>query len=251
MGFTQIGRASTEPGDALPDRSRDRLGLVAGKVAHEVNNLMTIVISNLELASLRALDENQRKHLHRATWAANLAAHLTRQALMVVRDEDGESPVTDINAAIAGMDSLPYQLEGREVTLVQHLAPDALLVRLDPDQLELSLINLLRNAADAMPHGGKVTVATALAPTPAWVEVSLADTGRGIPNDIIDRVSQPLFTTKPPGQGTGLGLALVRTFVERAEGVLKIDSRCGLGTTIRMRFPRAEIGFDRRISARG
>jgi signal transduction histidine kinase len=224
----------------LPDRSRDRLGLVAGKVAHEVNNLMTIVTLNLEAASLRATDDKQRKHLDRASWAANLAAHLTHQALLVVRGEEGESPVIDINATIAGMDSLPYQLEGRDITLIQNLAPDALLARLDPDQLELSLINLLRNAAGAMPDGGTVTIATALAPTPAWVEVSVADIGGGIPDDIIDQVSEPLFTTKPPGQGTGLGLALVRTFVERAEGVLKIDSRRGVGTTIRMRFPRAQ-----------
>jgi signal transduction histidine kinase len=202
---------------------------------------MTIVTLNLEAASLHASDDNQRKRLHRAIWAANLAARLTHQALLGVRGEEGESPVIDINAAIAGMDSLAYQLEGRrDITLVQHLAPDALLAQLDPDQLELSLINLLRNAADAMPDGGTVTIATALAPALAWVEVSMADTGGGIPDDIIDRVSEPLFTTKPPGQGTGLGLALVRTFVERAEGVLKIDSIRGMGTTIRMRFPRAQ-----------
>lgn len=223
----------------MPDQSRNRLDLVAGKVAHEVNNLMTVVISNLELASLRAVDETQRKHLHRATWAANLATRLTRQALSIMRDDSTEGPVVDINAVLASMDSLPYQLEGRDITLAQQLAPHPLFARLDPDQLELSLVNLVRNAADATPDGGTVTIASDSAPTPEWVEISVADTGSGIPDEIVSRVSEPLFTTKPPGHGTGLGLALVTTFVERAGGVVTIETRPGAGTTVRMRFPRA------------
>jgi signal transduction histidine kinase len=225
--------------DIVFDRSRDALGHAASQVAHEVNNLMTVVISSIELATLRPADDNQRKHLHRAAWAAHLASRLTRQALSIVRDDGAEKPTIDVNAAIAGMDSLPYQLEGRAVTLVHDRTPDALLVRLDPDQLELSLINLIRNSADAMPNGGTVTLATALASAAGWMEVSVADTGTGIPDEIIDRITEPFFTTKAPGQGMGLGLALVRTFVERAGGVMTVDSKCDVGTTIRLRFPLA------------
>lgn len=137
------------------------------------------------------------------------------------------------------MDSLPFQLENRDLALVQELGEGPLLVRLDPEQLELSLINLVRNAADAMSDGGIVTITTGATPSSSWVEVAVADTGVGIPPEVIERVTEPFFTTKATGRGTGLGLAVVRTFVEQVGGTLKIDTAPGKGTTVRLCFPRA------------
>lgn len=212
---------------------------VLSEVAHEVNNLMAIVIANLELASFHPSSDQQRKQLHRASWAASLAARLTREALTAARGGKTERQVIDINRAIAGMDSLPFQLENRDLALVQELEEGPLLVRLDPEQLELSLVNLVRNAADAMSDGGIVTIATGATPSSSWVEVAVADTGVGIPPEVIERVTEPFFTTKAAGRGTGLGLAVVRTFVEQVGGTLKIDTAPGKGTTVRLRFPRA------------
>jgi signal transduction histidine kinase len=106
----------------------------------------------------------------------------------------------------------------------QQLGRVPLHVRLDPEQLELSLINLVRNAADAMPNGGSVTIAVNAMANPARVEVAVADTGVGIPADIIERITEPFFTTKAAGHGAGLGLAVVRAFVGTAAGTMTIDT---------------------------
>lgn len=226
------GTHAGEPGRQFAD-------FLLSEVAHEVNNLMAIVIANVELASFHPSSDQQREQLGRASWAASLAARLTREALTAARGETAERPIIDINQAIARMDSLPYQLENPQHTLVQELGEGPLPVRLDPEQLELSLINLVRNAADAMSGGGTVKVATGVVPSSSWVEVAIVDTGIGIPPEIIERITEPFFTTKAAGRGTGLGLAVVRAFVEQAGGTLTIDTAPGNGTTLRLRFPRA------------
>jgi signal transduction histidine kinase len=211
-------------------------------MAHEINNLMMIVIANIELASSHPSSEEQRKQLHRAAWAADLAGRLTHQGLALMRSDATDPTVIDVNQSIAGMDSLRFQLEGRDVPLplVFALASTPLLVRLDPERLELSLINLIRNAADAMPDGGTVTVVTGIASTPGWVEVAVTDPGVGISSEVVARITEPFFTTKAPGYGTGLGMAMVNTFVEQAGGTLKIDTIPGTGTTVRLWFPRVD-----------
>jgi signal transduction histidine kinase len=211
-------------------------------MAHEINNLMMVVIANVELASMRSSGEQQRGQLRRAAWAAGLAGRLTRQNLMSVRGDATEVAVIDVSQSIAGMDSLRFQFEGREIplSLVLELASTPLRVRLDPERLELSLINLIRNAADAMPFGGAVTIITGIASTPGWVEVAVADTGIGIPPDAVAKVTEPFFTTKSPGHGTGLGMAVVHTFVEQMGGTLKIDTMPSKGTTVRLWFPQVD-----------
>jgi signal transduction histidine kinase len=193
----------------------------------------------VELASFHPSSDQQREQLRRSSWAAGLAARLTREALTAARGETTERQIIDVNQAIAGMDSLPFQLENHQHTLVQEFGEGPLPVRLDPEQLELSLINLVRNAADAMSAGGTVKVATGAVPSSSWVEVAIVDTGVGIPSEIIERVTEPFFTTKATGRGTGLGLAVVRAFVEQAGGTLKIETAPGVGTTVRLLFPRA------------
>jgi signal transduction histidine kinase len=148
---------------------RESFASMAGVMGHEVNNLMTIVTASVELASAHPSSDRQLKQLQRAAWAANLATRLTRQALSLVRGDDTAGSVVDITKAIVGMDSLRFQIEDRNVSLFQELGRVPLHVRLDPEQLELSLINLVRNAADAMPNGGSVTIAAnAMANPPGW-----------------------------------------------------------------------------------
>jgi signal transduction histidine kinase len=232
--------AAEEPVTA--DKSGNGSAPVLGSVVvHEVNNLMTIVIANLALASAHPSSEQQRDQLQRAAWAAKLVARLTQQALTMVRTDHAEGPVIDVSRAISGMDSLGFQFEGRNITLVQQFSPETLRVRIDLEALELSLINLIRNAVHAMPSGGCITITTGLGPTPDWVEVAVADTGLGIPDEILARITEPFFTTKAPGHGTGLGLAVVRAFIEQAAGKIKIDTAPGEGTTVRMHFPRVAL----------
>jgi signal transduction histidine kinase len=234
-----MSRNAGTPASSPP---RESFASMAGVMAHEVNNLMTIVTASVELASAHPSSDRQLKQLQRAAWAANLATRLTRQALSLVRGDDTAGSVVDITKAIAGMDSLRFQFEDRNVSLFQELGRVPLHVRLDPEQLELSLINLIRNAADAMPNGGSVTIAVNAMANPARVEVAVADTGVGIPADIIERITEPFFTTKAAGHGAGLGLAVVRAFVGTAAGTMTIDTTPGKGTVVRLRFPQVDDG---------
>jgi len=236
-----------------PSASDEPFRRLAGVMAHEINNLMTVVRANIELASSLASSERQRAQLNRAAWAADLATRLTRQALALARSADAEVPFVDINQTIARMDSLHFQLEGRDApsTLSMKLSSEPLFIRVDPERLELCLMNLVRNAVDAMPAGGIVTISSSATSISGLAEVAVADTGVGIPSEVIERVAEPFFTTKTPGHGTGLGMVVVQDFVIQAGGTMKIESSPGEGTTIRLFFPmtnRSESSPDPNLS---
>jgi PAS domain S-box-containing protein len=234
----------------------EALGQLTGGLAHDFNNLLQVVTGSLEM--LRPLVEEgdnpraRRRH-EGALEATRRGATLTRQLLAFARRQRLDGRATDVNATLTGMAELLARSLGPGLRVKLDLAPALPPARLDAGQLEAGLLNLLFNARDAMPDGGEAVITTRLlgdaeatcgsAPDEdtsiggGFVEVAVRDQGVGIPPEIIDRVTEPFFTTKDVGRGSGLGLAQVYGFVRQSGGNLRIESAPGAGTIVRLRFP--------------
>ncbi len=218
--------------------------MVTAGVTHEFNNLLTIVLSSLEQLRKQKLDERGLELLQRAEWGARQAARVTGQVLSFARGEGREVRVADLNEAVIGCDKVLTHAAGGGVQVTFDLAPRPLPARLEFGQLELALLNLVRNASDATAGVGRILVRTSGHPTDgldgqATVEVSVIDAGPGMADAVIRQAAEPFFTTKASGGGTGLGLWMVRRFMESCGGKLVIESEPGRGCTMRLVFPRA------------
>ena len=227
----------------LQQQRVEALGSMASGVAHEFNNLMTVVIGSAQQALKRATDGRQREQLERVEWAAQHAGRLTQQMLSFARRQFHDTRLVDLNQLVAGMDRLLAQLAGSAVDVHLDLMPEPAPVRLDSNQMELALVNLARNAVDAMPEGGRLTVGTNvldLAGTGLWIAVTVVDTGEGMTPEVARKAAEPFFTTKEPGKGTGLGLSMVAGFAEQSGGRIQIESAPGQGTRITLMLPRGE-----------
>jgi signal transduction histidine kinase len=255
--FDQPGRTPEQNPDGAADavlrqaQQVEALGAMAAEVAHEFNNLLTVVLGSLEQLRRQPLDERGRRQLERAEWSARQAGRLTRQMLSFASGAIHEDRVVDVNAVVGEFDRMLGQAAGKGIRLAIATAPGPLPVRLDAGQLELALLNLVRNAAHAMAGKGQVVVRTAahgvngLGGRPT-VTVSVSDTGTGMPPAVLQQVRARFFTTKDRSQGTGLGLWIVQRFVTAAGGTLEIDTATAQGTTIHLVFPRALDGCQRR-----
>lgn len=230
--------------DEAPHPGAPHPGAIEAGAVHDLNNLLTVVLGSLEQLRRQSLDGRGQGQLDRAQWGVRQAGRLARQVLAASRDEGSGDGIVDLNEAVHSFDAMVGHVAGKGVTLVVEAAPKTLPARLDAGQLELALLNLVRNAADAMPGGGQVFVRTAghrvdgLGARPT-VEVSVSDTGTGMAPEIVQRATDPFFTTKG-GRGTGLGLWLVQRFAHEAGGKVEIETGLGRGTTVRLTLPRAE-----------
>lgn len=220
------------------------LGTLAGGIAHDFNNLLTAIIGGLDLAERRLPeDERLRRYVVGAREAAERGAVLTKRLLGFSRQTDRRPQPTDVNAAVRRMKDLLDHALGGTVRVAYALKADPAIVVVDPDQLELAILNLCVNARDAMPDGGQVRISTATRPpeagedTPHCVVVAVEDAGTGMPPEVVARVFEPFFTTKDVGKGTGLGLSMVYTFATQSGGTVAIDSRIGQGTRVEIRLP--------------
>lgn len=229
----------------------ESMGALASGVAHEFNNLMTVVLASVERATARAADDMQRRHLTHADWAAKRAGQLAGELLTLAHRQSNKERTLDLNQVVRDFADTLVQVAPANVEVRFEFLPVPAPVRLDPGQLELVLLNLVRNAADAMPDGGRVEVATRLLSAPdaasalngrEAVELVVADTGKGMPPEVVERATELFFTTKPAGKGTGLGLFLALEFVDRSAGKLLIESQVGQGTKLRLMFPCASNG---------
>jgi signal transduction histidine kinase len=223
----------------------EALGAMTAGVTHEFNNLLTIVLSSLELLRRQSLDAHGLELLQRADWAARQAARVTGQVLSFARGQDREARVSDLNEAVIGCDKVLTHAAGGGTEVRFELAPRPLPARLEQGQLELALINLVRNASDAMAGVGRIVVRTSGHAIDglggrATVEVSVIDSGPGMPSEMVQQATEAFFTTKASGDGTGLGLWMVQRFMESCGGKLAIESEPGQGCTIRLVFPRIE-----------
>ncbi len=222
----------------------EALGAVTAGVAHEFNNLLTIVLSSLEQLRRQNLDDRGLELLRRAEWGARQAARVTGQVLSFARAEDHTARLADLNEAVIGCDKVLAHAAGGGTDVMFDLAPRPLPARLERGQLELALINLVRNASDAMSGVGRIVVRTSGCRTDGLggqptVEVAVTDIGPGMDAELVRQATEAFFTTKASGEGTGLGLWMVERFMESCGGKLTIESEPGRGCTMRLVFPRA------------
>lgn len=224
------------------------LGTLAGGIAHDFNNLLTAILGSLELAAPKVADlPRVQRLIENARGAAERGASLTKRLLSFSRAHDLQARATDVNALISGMSELFRSSLGGLVTVRTELAAGLRAVQVDPDQLELAVLNLCINARDAMPEGGAITIATHRMTITGDPEIAdgeycgirVSDEGVGIPEEILRRVCEPFFTTKAVGQGTGLGLAMVFGLAQQSKGRLAIESQVGRGTQVELALPFA------------
>jgi signal transduction histidine kinase/ActR/RegA family two-component response regulator len=244
-----VARAALE--DQLRQAQKmEAIGRLAGGVAHDFNNLLTAILGHTALA-LRGVDEPDRLHrrLDEIQRAAQRAAALTQRLLAFSRKQVLQPRVISLNEAVRDMESMLRRLIGEDIEMVVRLEAGPLTVHADPVQLQQVLMNLVVNARDAMPRGGRLTLETgtidsdaprpADAPEGALVVLEVSDTGIGIDAETMKRIFEPFFTTKPPGEGTGLGLATVYGIITQSGGHVAVDSEAGKGATFRILLPEA------------
>jgi len=236
----------------------EAIGRLAGGVAHDFNNILTAIIGYASL-SLKLLppDHPVRDDLQGIQKSARRAADLTRQLLTFARRQVIDPQVLNPNEPILNLDKMLRRLIGEDIELVTLLAPNLGRIKADPGQIEQVLVNLVVNARDAMPAGGKLTIETANATLGEdyarqhaevkpgdYVMLAVSDTGTGMSEEVQARIFEPFFTTKAIGKGTGLGLATCYGIVKQSGGHIWVYSEVGQGTSIKVYLPLAEAEAD-------
>ena len=228
----------------------EAVGQLTGGLAHDFNNLLTPVIGGLEII-VRSLDDPRLKRVaETALESSRRGAKLTSQLLAFSRIQRLRMAPVRVNRVIDTMRLMLKHTIGGAINVLTELDPEAGLALCDENQLENAILNLAINARDAMPHGGTLTISTSLVSESDGVDleagdylcIAVADTGLGMTAEVAGRATEPFFSTKPLGKGTGLGLAQVYGIVRQSGGTLRIDSRAGEGTIVRLLLPRAEAG---------
>ena len=218
----------------------EALGQLTGGIAHDFNNLLTVVMGNLDMLR-RAKEDRRPRLIDNGMHAVEQGRRLTQQLLAFGRRQNLRPETLDVNALIVGMSDMITQSLRGDIKLELDLAEKIWPVEIDPVQFQTALINLAVNARDAMPRGGKLVIRTAntnLGDGPG-VAVSAADTGVGMPPEVLERAFEPFFTTKEIGRGTGLGLSQVVGFIDQSGGTVDIASEVDRGTKVTLLLPRA------------
>jgi len=229
----------------------ETIGRLAGGIAHDFNNLLTALLGNCELA-FRLVDSNHPVHekLEVIQQAGNSAANLTKQLLSFSRKETLNPKILDLRMVIRDLGKMLKRLIGEDIRLQTKFDKDLWQVKMDSHQIDQVICNLVINARDAMPGGGKVTIKAEnielkdsltgknfdLLPG-KYILLNIQDSGSGIPLEIIDHIFEPFFTTKKVGEGTGLGLSLVYGIVRQNEGEITVESTLGKHTTFKIYLP--------------
>ncbi len=237
----------------------EAVGRLAGGVAHDFNNLLGVMLgySDLTLAELPA-DHPSRRRVEEIKRAAERAAALTRQLLAFSRRQVLSPKVLNLNGVVDTLDKMLRRLIGEDINLVCRLGVDLWRVRVDPSQVEQVIMNLVVNARDAMPEGGKIILETrnrtleralewrdVIVPPGDYVLLTVSDTGQGMDAETIRHVFEPFFTTKEVGKGTGLGLSMAYGIVQQSGGHVTVVSEPGIGTTFSIYLPRVDAAETR------
>src|SRR6266850_667631 len=235
----------------------EAVGQLTGGIAHDFNNLLTGIVGSLDLLQTRLSQgrtDNVARYINAAMTSANRAAALTHRLLAFARRQPLIPKSVDANQLVVSLEDLLRRTIGETIDLAIAAADDLWFTLCDPNQLESALLNLAINARDAMPDGGKLTIATSnariegvIADSPAlspgdYICISVTDTGAGMSAEVAARAFDPFFTTKPIGQGTGLGLSMIYGFARQSDGHVTIESKIGRGTSVKVYLPRHDGG---------
>ena len=259
IGFAKITRDITQQREARAalDRTREALfqsqkmeaiGQLTGGIAHDFNNLLTAIIGSLEIAERRVSDNSVKRLINNAMHGAQRGAALTQRMLVFARRHELNAQPVDIQTLVRNMSDMLERSLGPSVLIETRFPLNLQWVKTDPNQLEMALLNLMVNARDAMPQGGPIIVAARpetvgqgqqLHPG-SYVCLSVTDTGEGMDEATISKATEPFFTTKEVGRGTGLGLPMVHGLAQELGGALVLKSKKGQGTTAELWLPVAE-----------
>jgi two-component system cell cycle sensor histidine kinase/response regulator CckA len=232
----------------------EAIGRLAGGVAHDFNNILSVINGYSSLLLSRDLAPAQQRHgLEEINKAGSRAANLTSQLLAFSRQQVVRAQVLDLNSLVEDLSNMLARLLGEDMSIELLLADDLWMTKADRGQLDQVLINFAVNARDAMPGGGRLAIATCnevfaaptavhreIIPAGEYVALSVCDSGTGMDAQTVSRIFDPFFTTKDVGKGTGLGLSTVYGIVRQWQGWVTVDSRPGEGTTFRVYLPRAQ-----------
>jgi PAS domain S-box-containing protein len=244
--------------DLRQAQKMEAIGQLTGGLAHDFNNLLTVISGNMEMLERRLDRAEDREILREAQEAAELGAKLSNRLLAFGRRQQLVPKPINLSDLAASMLDLLRRTLGETIRVETRLAPDLRMVMADPGQVENALLNLALNARDAMPSGGLLVIETTdidldppyavahadVAPGP-YAMLAVTDTGVGMSAEVRERAFEPFYTTKGPGQGSGLGLSMVYGFVKQSGGHLQLYSEPGRGTTVRILLP-AQSGDARR-----
>lgn len=254
LGISQDITTKRETEEMLRrSQKMEAVGQLSGGIAHDFNNQLGIVTGYLEF--LKVFVEGQEKQkgwVEHALKAANRCVELTRQLLLFSRSKPAGKMNIDINQSINDIEDIIEKSVTPEVKILYQLDPNLWQVSIDENELEDAVVNMIINSRDAMPDGGEITIRTSniyldndfviASPgmkTGEYSMLEIKDNGFGMSKDVIDHIFEPFFTTKPVGKGTGLGMSMVYSFVQRYEGSIKIDSSPGAGSSIKIYLPKA------------
>jgi PAS domain S-box-containing protein len=235
----------------LQSQKMEAMGRLAGGVAHDFNNLLTVIKGYSEML-LMNLDVSSplRPDVEEIHWAGEQAVALTQQLLVFSRQEVVRSKIIDLNAVVGNMEKMFSRVIGEDIHLITILDSNPGWVRADPGQMEQVIMNLVINARDAMPQGGRLTIetdnvilgdpyliqVTGLQPG-CYIRLAVSDTGIGMAEDVQTHLFEPFYTTKERGKGTGLGLSTVYGIIKLNNGSIQVQSKPGQGTTFRIYLP--------------
>jgi PAS domain S-box-containing protein len=250
IGFAKITRDISERKEAqekllvmqqqlAESQKFDALGQLTGGVAHDFNNLLMIISGSIHTIRKNITDDKAIRALQSIDGASQRAASLTRQLLTFARRQNVQPQSIKLSERLEMLRDVVNSGLGSTVLLTIDVPDGVWNIVVDPNEFETALVNLVVNARDAMPEGGLVIISAKNIPEQAQVEISVEDTGVGIPEDIAAKVFDPFFTTKAVGKGTGLGLSQVHGFAHQAGGAVGLKSVLGSGTTITMCLPKA------------
>ena len=253
---TNANQALMETQAALAQSQRlEAIGQLAGGMAHDFNNVLAAISSNLDMVTLRSTDEKISNAIQDAIDAIQMGASLTRRLLILSHRQGVGLERLDLNDRVTGTIGLLRRTLGEQVTVSLKLSPDPCQTMANPGDVDNAILNLAINARDAMCNGGMLTIETRHVTLDAdvagriqnarpgdYVMLTVSDTGHGMSPEVLKHAMEPLFTTKEPGKGTGLGLATVHTTVGQSAGFVAIDSTVGKGTSVRLYFPKAKPG---------
>lgn len=243
--------------ELIQSQKLESLGTLASGIAHDFNNILSIILGYSSLGEQCYANSAQAlKNFSTITKAADRGASLVKQLLTLARKTETMLHAVDINTVIAEITGLISETFPKTILILTHLQKNLPPITADSTQLHQVFVNLCVNARDAMPQGGSLTIATSMVPNAALVTrfpkataqqyalISVTDTGIGMDERTMKKIFDPFFSTKGPGKGTGLGLALVYSIVTNHHGMIEVDSKPGQGTTFHVYFPSEETHAD-------